>query len=256
MWGKLYPLVQKGHKIRFCVQNDGLTDLTVLKFALDGVKDIVFTDVGMGQDDHLVRLFSHSVAQNMVMDVERWIEDGNTVHNLLGVNEAPSGSYLINLGEFAVTRAKKIMQQSSDYSLVVNVANQSMADRVDYWLHMMENMNIILPPNIILIGSPLQQDAVNGLYNHMIITLDHAYRVIKVIEDIRTRWALCGKAAVVLTPWDEIGAFCLLGGITTFYDTDQEWQRALIRELNTNKESCVLDRAQAVLSDSVEKIGA
>lgn len=229
LWKKLSHLVDCGHRIQFQVQNDGLTDLTVLKFVLKGFQDVQFLDVGLGHDSHMVRLFSRSLSQNMVTDVERWFEDGHTFKDIFGY-DLPSDdydfTYPMDLGEFSERRVDRLRKQLKN-ALVIHVSDSGACTRVPHLVRMFPD-NVV--DSIVIMGSPLQQVAVNALYT---ILYEQGHTVTKVIEDIRTRWAICKHPEIftVLTPWDEIAAFCLVQNVQATYDLHRDWQRKLVFEI-------------------------
>jgi len=234
LYPKLAPLIKKGHTIRFIVQNDGPMETAILPFILEGIGDIQYADVGMDSDPRTARLYSKSLAQNMTTDVERWLKDGHDYDELFEFMGpmGPDNRFEFKLGDFAVKRAEKIIPYPTDVA-VINVNDDKMLLRAIPILQHMTRAHQVNFEKLVVMGKPTSEQYARALYEKVEGSVYDGACV--VIEDTRTRWALCSRIAghggMVITGWDDIAAYCAINRIHTKYDYDitVDWQKRFVK---------------------------
>jgi len=228
LWRKLSTLAKEGYSFRFVVQNTGMMEPSILSFVLEDIVEVHYADVGMDDDPRVARIHSRSLAQNMTTDIVRWLKDGKSFADLFGFIEEDSNPYVMNLGEFAVNRAKVVIPDPTDVALI-NVDDEPMLFRATTILQNTAREGIVFK-KLIIMGKPTTERYARALYEKIVVgtSIDD---VKVVIEDTRTRWALCDRAHTVITGWDDVAAYCLNNSINAVYDCRKEWQDKLVDEL-------------------------
>jgi hypothetical protein len=226
LWTKLQEMALEGdYKINLVCQNDGATDISILKYVLCGLNDVIFDNVGMGKDPYLTKSLSKTVRQKSSIDLISWFRKGYAFKDLwnnLSINKALP----LNLGTYALNKADKLVTADT---YVINLTRGI--------LHELEEIMKGIPKEgkILVICAPLQDSL-----------LDEAKKIIQrpvsyLVEDTRSRWAICdrvrSKDPRVFTAWDDVAAFCLVSGINTKYIVDQDWQKSLLMEFDVPKEN-------------------
>lgn len=242
LWGKLQNLVDDGYSIRFLLQADGLTEASVLKFVLDGIGGVDYADIGLGDDRHLLRLHSRSLSQNLTTDIRDWVKK-ESIHTLFPFMGKSQHRYRVRLGDYAYKKAKSVIGFGN--VAVVNVSD-AVADLSDgHWQDIAKQIVREGVDDVMVMGSPARRGLVDDVHKTMsqcFVELAQANLTPrKVVEDLRTRWAVAEKVSHVHTGVDEIGGFCLMQQLPTTYLCTESWQKQLVADLMLDKESDIDD---------------
>jgi hypothetical protein len=221
LWRKIQVLINNDFPIRLVIQNDKLMDIHTLKFVLKGICDIAFCDIGLQQDDRLVRLHSRSMSQNLTTDVESWLREGHSFSSLFNFLDNGIGlDYECKLGEYAEKAAKKLI---GDKTLVV-IADKDNLPEIDTVLEYSKGGFTIC-----VAGTPLMEEDVKQTYDFL-ETYVNKKQLKTVIEDFRTIMACCKEATRTYSSWNTFGAFCLTQRLPVFLWFGEEWQKKLYNE--------------------------
>lgn len=220
LWKKLKALVDDGYRFRFIVQHEGMMDVSILKFVLDGFSDIQFGEVGMGNDKRIVRVHSRSISQNVTLDLERWLEEGRGFDSVLNLSYS-NDPYPMKLGDYADRRSHSLIP-NKDVALI-NVSGLSMVAKALDMLKTSAKEGSSFK-QLVIMASPLYE-----MYARELASKVKEANPKVVIEDTRTRWALCRRAKSVFTEWDDVAVFCLVNQIPAYYEITSNWQEDLIK---------------------------
>ena len=220
MWTKLQALKDE-HVMRLVVQNDGLTDVSLLRWLLPGLKNVEFADVGLQQDRRLVRLQSRAVAQNLTFDVEAWLRAGQDFEDLAAW--LPAAPLDLQMGANARKRADTLVKPGT--TIVMACADtERMLNQVGAQLD-----------NAIILSTPMMAQHAQAL------AASTGWPV--YVEDLRTCWACCQQAERVISELDSCLVVAALAGVKARVicaPEDLGWQLGLmlrLRDLRTNKDA-------------------
>jgi len=203
VYHKLQPYIKKGYKLKFAIQNDGLLDIGVLKYCLKGIEDIFFADVGMQHDPRIYKLHSRSMSHNLTTDLEAFFKDGHTFKDMFGFDEMLEPFEMV-LGDYA---EKKGLEYKGKH--VVDL------DTVDLDSDLAKHLTTPLR-EYIGICSPLKRYENEAKANK--------YGVKFVVEDIRTRFAICKNAQMTLCSFGDVYIYCCLQRLPYLTDSKAVWQ--------------------------------
>jgi len=234
LWRRLQTLVNDGHKIHVVLQEEGIMDVSILKYVLNGIFNVSFTDVGLQNDPRLARLHSRSLAQNMTTDVSAFLSRGERYKDLFGfIPEADKVPMF--LGDFAHKRAMQVVPSNS---IVLNVTSEDCLKRFPDLLRRLYDRGKVFK-NFIILGTPLEQELTRKAFNRF--AMDRSANIHMVIEDTRTRWAVCMQADAVMTEFNDVAIFCMMSKKFVVVDCDHDWQGTLIEDLSEHdKDDCII----------------
>ena len=210
VYHKLQPYINKGYKLKFAIQNDGLLDIGVLKYCLKGIEDIFFADVGMQHDPRIYKLHSRSMSHNLTTDLEAFFKDGHTFKDIFGFDEMLEPFEMV-LGDYA---EKKGLEYKGRIVVDLDTVNSPL-----YSWYMDKMGGIVHRNNIEFIGisSPLKRYESEGMSKEFGLKV--------VVEDIRTRLAICKYAKGVECAFGDIAVYSHLMNRLTSMVKMEDWHR-------------------------------
>jgi hypothetical protein len=216
LWTKLQQLVNDGYRIRLVIQNDGLTDISTLRWVLKGLAEVQFADVGLQQDSRLVRLQSRALAQTMTFDIEAMLRQGQRYSDLASF--LPQTPVTLNLGEYATNTATELIGGLKTLVVVVHEQPETVGFHGEY-------------QQILVIGSPVQEEQINKIAAGYAAVSEYAGKVKTVVEDFRTCWAVCTQAEKVLTPWNAFAVVSALSNVSVELLGAQFWELQALADI-------------------------
>jgi hypothetical protein len=205
LYYKLQPYIRKGFKLNFIVQNDGMLDIEVLKYCLEGIHDITFADIGMQTDPRIYKMHSRSMSHNLTTDLESFFKDGGEFKNIFGFDTCAYdfGAFDMKLGDYAESKGLKYIGR----------------DVVDLDTTNDPSWSLKEPAERVGISSPLKR------YENEIKAKKNGLEL--VVEDIRTRLAICKNAHRTICNFGDIYVYCKLSGKPTLLLEPEPWMKTL-----------------------------
>jgi hypothetical protein len=197
MWTKL----DVPNPVRFVFQNDGKMATAILPYIIP-LYDVQYADIGMVDDKRVARIQSKTLSANMMVDIERWLKEGNSFKDFI----RPHKKYKPKLSEFAQNNAKKIK-----HDCIVNVS--------DVFIDQAKKK---VTDNSLVISSPDKEVEARKMAYTLNVDI--------CVTDTRSKWAACYGRKVV-TELDDLGVYCLLNDIPAEFVYTYDWQRKLVDEL-------------------------
>ena len=238
IWPKIHTLIKDGYRINLLGQNDGTTELTVLKYVLDGIEDVDFDDVGLRKESRLAKFNTRYPSKRISADVEGWLSVKKPYEDLLPFLPMDTG-FPMWLGDHATARARKLV---GDKAVALFEADENLAREIDIsginWVTNLKDMDEVL-----VMSTPLNKQYLDDVVHAL---RDVSINVRTLVEDTRTRWALCHLASQIYTDWNDILVYCLLKRIPAKFAMRGGWQRQFAQYWRKFNPEIVRDEKEAV----------
>jgi hypothetical protein len=228
IWPKLYNHINSGFKVSLAVQNESLTDLSIFQFVLAGIDKIYFDNVSMVRDPYLFKIVSQNISHKMAVDLEYWFRSGHTYEELF----PDAGTYFNYprfVGSFAEKQARKL-GEGVDHILSLTPSMLSLLRRA---------LSYMTPnKNLLVMASPINANLIEYAKEEC---KSYPGIVKYIVEDTRTRWALCKGLAKVFTAFDDSAVFSALEGHTethnSCYFVGEHWQEMALKAMGVNADA-------------------
>lgn len=216
LWPKLRQLTDDGYRLKFVAQNDGPTEMQLLRHMLPNTERTEFQDLGMTQDSRSVRVHSKYLSHTLSTDIEAWLKAGRPFNQLFSFLSTPDQERIkesmvrLDLGHAAA----HTLQELGDLSKTMVIAACPETDDF-YCLGFKTNQEEI--DRVLVIGTPtsnlhLEQFRkwAKSHEQERTLAMNLTQRMEVKVADVRTCMAVVAKAHHAIVGWDAIGIYAML----------------------------------------------